>query len=521
VYDDFNLYSQVNFSVSAPQSPPEVVIEVHVTILDLGEFPPNRVDVYGPSGFKFLLSCFAPGQEDILEEYFVSCRERWSIWNGNYLSGAVMMTVNGGIPKSILPVTVKLLVQTPAQTPLTNSWYVRALERDGVLGWGMQRYGFPIRPMDVDIAYAASASTRAPLFLALRVRVPLPYGGHIHLAAPRLYQLYCPVTKVLHGPFKPDCTQDDPILTGCYGLPSPGDPNPPWGLPLCDPLHEVLLTFPKQEGFQEESEAADPNNLLVQPEDIYAMLVGDSIFLSLDVQVPEETPSPRIENVFRVRLMDESKLTLDGKLNEFGGEVRDMPRVEGFKLWWTRAMPDAIITVAVEFTFNTTIPRELEDPEQRLQVIQIMAPEGLKMAVRRPKDVMHLAPSSNLAVTVWNWTGTMPRGLWFGLDEKKNVTGRFHYAFPVLLPGQEELPYNNLWRVHICADSPFCTVELLSVPMPGFFFGEEPTEQLSQEAFDALMGSHAMCQAHPALLAILPSLLSLPLMFPLSGHMPR
>mmetsp|Transcript_30231 Transcript_30231/g.100108 ORF Transcript_30231/g.100108 Transcript_30231/m.100108 type:complete len:362 (+) Transcript_30231:4601-5686(+) len=314
---------------------------------------------------------------------------------------------------------------------------------------------------------------------------PCPTTGTSTLRLRVFTSFFCPVIKMFHGPSeKPTCTQSDPILTGCWGLPSPLDPNPPIGLPLCDPAHELLLTFPKA-GSNAKTNAQQ--NTSSSP---YVMLAGDSLFISLEVRVPLETPSPRAENVFRVRVLDESKLTLDGKLNEFGGEVRDMPRVENFKIWWTRALPDRIITVALEFTFNLTISREQELAGQSLRVIQIVAPDGLKMAVRRPRDVTHLAPSSSLGITVWNWTGTMPRGLWFGLDEKRNVTGKFHYAFPVLLPGEGEMPYNNLWSVKLCADSPFCKTELLEVPLPGFFFGEEPDYDLSQEAFDALMGNH-------------------------------
>merc|ERR1719215_1443910 len=193
-------------------------------------------------------------------------------------------------------------------------------------------YGFPIRPMDVDIAYAASANTRAPLFLALRVRVPLPFGGHIHLAAPRLYQLFCPVTKVLRGPFMPDCTQEDPILTGCYGLPSPNDPDPPWGLPLCDPMHEVLLTWSRPK------DRPLPANLsLATRKDIYALEVDEPIFMSIRVRVPTETPRPRSENTFRIRLLDESKIIFDGRLNEFGNDVVNEPRVQDVSLWWDAA----------------------------------------------------------------------------------------------------------------------------------------------------------------------------------------
>lgn len=484
VYDDFDLYSQINFTVYAPMSPPEVVIVVHVTFIELGETNPIRLDVFGPTGFQFLMNCLAPGQEEAIAPFFVSCRERWSIWNGNYLSGANLMSVDGGVDVLQTPITVKLLARTPAQTPATNTWYVRGYDFDGLLAWGLQESAFPVRPMEVDIAYAATASTLVPLFLAMKVRMPLPFNGHVHLAAPRLYQLFCPVVKVLQGPMMPDCTQTDPVLTGCWGLPSPSDLDPPFGLPLCDPLHEVLLTFTKPEG----EESADPR-------DAYVLKAGDSVLLSLEARVPASTPYPRTENVFRVRLMDESKATLDGKLNEFGAEVIDTPRLQDFRLWWTSAAPSAVVSVAVEFSFNTTMGREEEEPGQALRVIQIDAPQGFKMAIRKPTDVIPLDPSSELAINEWNWTGLIPQGVWFGLDLSKNVSGRFHYSIPVLLPGEGQMPFNNLWRVRLCADSPFCEKELLVVPIPGFFFGEQPTHELSQDAYDALMGGGAVHRA--------------------------
>ncbi|OLP99892.1 hypothetical protein AK812_SmicGene17488 [Symbiodinium microadriaticum] len=43
---------------------------------------PNRVDVYAPAGYKFLLSCFAPGERQRLQFNFVSCRERWTLFQG-------------------------------------------------------------------------------------------------------------------------------------------------------------------------------------------------------------------------------------------------------------------------------------------------------------------------------------------------------------------------------------------------------------------------------------------------------
>merc|ERR1712060_113892 len=179
---------------------------------------------------------------------------------------------------------------------------------------------------------------------------------------------------------------------------------------------------------------------------------------------------------------DENKIGLDGKLTHYTYEVRKEPVVKDFSLWWTRAAPDIICTVAVEFYFNGTIRREDEDPSTKLLVIEVKAPEGMSMAVRRPRDVKSLDPSSTLQITAWNWTDVYPRQLWFGVNPTADISGHFHYAFPVLTPpATVGMPFSNLWEIKFCVDSPFCETLILNVPIPGFNFGEEP-EALSDTA---------------------------------------
>lgn len=149
------------------------------------------------------------------------------------------------------------------------------------------------------------------------------------------------------------------------------------------------------------------------------------------------------------------------------------------------------------------MPRELELPSSRLRVIQITAPDGFEIFVKRPKDVVNLQPNGGVAITEWNWTNTMGRSLWFGVDLSKNVTGTFYYAFPVITPSLEKgMPYDNIWDVQICADSPFCYRPLLSVPLPGFFFGEVPDHDLSPEAQAILTGSRALRKTPSSILIV-------------------
>eukprot|EP00434_Breviolum_minutum_P010338 symbB.v1.2.009122.t1/scaffold552.1/size189238/1 len=445
--DDFELLSKVNFTVTTAAAPPEVVIVLEVTLFDLGEASeyPNRVDVYAPAGYKFLLNCFAPGERERLKKNLVSCRERWTLFNGNYLSGAILMAADNGVLPSDMPMTIKLLANTPPLTPERNYFFTVTKQREGDAGWGMTLDGFPVTPMPVTIRYTGVAGAEVPLFLALQVRYPLEWGGHIHIAAPLEYQIRCPISKVLLAPddFRiPNCTHTDPVLNGCFGLPLVGssDPNPL--LPLCDPLHEILLTFEMPWW-----STLDPEDFpTLEPIPRYALEGSTELLWSITVKVPDNTPKIRSNNVFRVRVMDANKVAVDGNLWLPGETVRTIPRVQDFKIWFTQPVPASMMTVAIHFTFNRTLPRGQESAP--LRVIEIVAPEGIELKVRRPKDVQRLKSEDYVAVTEWNWTDILPRQLWFGLDPNQNVTGTFHYAFPALTPPDPPgMPYDNLWQV--------------------------------------------------------------------------
>eukprot|EP00931_Biecheleriopsis_adriatica_P048501 TRINITY_DN28018_c0_g1_i1.p1 TRINITY_DN28018_c0_g1~~TRINITY_DN28018_c0_g1_i1.p1 ORF type:complete len:3899 (-),score=525.31 TRINITY_DN28018_c0_g1_i1:23-11719(-) len=511
-FDDFTLLSQVNFTVDAPRSPPEVTIMVEVTIYELGEPSeyPNRVDVYAPSGFKFLLNCFFPGESERLRGILVSCRERWTLFQGKFLSGAILMAADNGITPERLPLKVKLILSTPALTPLRNDFFIRTHQRLGPAAWGMKSGSFPISSMEVTPLYTGVAGTSVPMFIALQIRYDIPWGGYIHLSAPLTYKIRCPITKVLLAPdffVLPTCTNNDPILNGCFGLPTVGDADANPLFPLCEPEHEVLLIFEKP----------DPEETDISPESLPAVALegGASVLWSIDIQVADQTPQPRSSNIFRIRTLDPNKVPMDGNMWLPGEQVREVPVAADFEIWFTRPVPSSITTVAIHFTFNRTTPRELEEPGHRLVVIEIVAPQGLEMKVRRPRDVQLLKRDGGVPVNEWNWTNTMPRQLWFGLDVKQNVTGTFHYAFPVLTPSEEVgFPYNNLWEVRFCTDAPFCTTKLLSVPIPGFFFGEDPEKDLSPEAQEMLTGSGAWRRATPTVLqsavVVMAVVLSLP-----------
>jgi len=501
--DDFELLSKVNFTVTTAAAPPEVVIVLEVTLFDLGEASeyPNRVDVYAPAGYKFLLNCFAPGERERLKKNLVSCRERWTLFNGNYLSGAILMAADNGVLPSDMPMTIKLLANTPPLTPERNYFFTVTKQREGDAGWGMTLDGFPVTPMPVTIRYTGVAGAEVPLFLALQVRYPLEWGGHIHIAAPLEYQIRCPISKVLLAPddFRiPNCTHTDPVLNGCFGLPLVGssDPNPL--LPLCDPLHEILLTFEMPWW-----STLDPEDFpTLEPIPRYALEGSTELLWSITVKVPDNTPKIRSNNVFRVRVMDANKVAVDGNLWLPGETVRTIPRVQDFKIWFTQPVPASMMTVAIHFTFNRTLPRGQESAP--LRVIEIVAPEGIELKVRRPKDVQRLKSEDYVAVTEWNWTDILPRQLWFGLDPNQNVTGTFHYAFPALTPPDPPgMPYDNLWQVRLCTDSPLCSTNLLSIPIPGFFFGEEPLEELSEEAQGMLTGGWAIRATLPSLSLLL------------------
>lgn len=110
--------------------------------------------------------------------------------------------------------------------------------------------------------------------------------------------------------------------------------------------------------------------------------------------------------------------------------------------------------------------------------------------MKKPWDVKQLNPGDSIPVKHWNWTeqAGFEGLLRFELDERKNVSGTFHYSFPVFTP--EQMPKSNLWQVRLCSDAQ-CDIQLLNVPVPGFFFGEEPAEQLEESEVEILLGGRA------------------------------
>merc|ERR1740121_698678 len=116
-----------------------------------------------------------------------------------------------------------------------------------------------------------------------------------------------------------------------------------------------------------------PNASLATEEDIYVLLSGSELFLSVQVRVAAVTPRPRVENTFRLRLLNENKVIIDGKLNEFGDEVVNEPRVQDFQLWWRTALPNKVTDIALKFSFapGGYRSREEELPDNKLLVIQI------------------------------------------------------------------------------------------------------------------------------------------------------
>jgi len=482
---DFFLVNQANFSCLAERRPPEVVVVVNLTFRDVGEVAPNRVEVYAPDGYTFLPQCLRPGQDHI-GDTFVSCRERRSLFGANYLSGAIMMTVDNGVPPENLPLTVQMLVKTAAATPEINTWFVRGHGRTGTVSWGNSVNPFRISPMDVTLSYAAIGGTEVTLFLTMVIRYALPWGGHVHIAGPKLYQINCPVTKVLSGPPAPDCSSEDPYLAGCWGLPGPEE-EAVEDMPMCDPLHELLLTFRKH------TNTSDEKRLQYQQND-FAMAPASKIFMTLNIRVPLNTPMPRSENVFRIRVLDENKIAIDGKLNKYGLSIRNWPIVHDFKLWWSTSVPDVDISVALEFTFNSTVPDGMVmSQEDRVQVFEVVMPEGFSVAARRPTDIKPLNSASSSMMSNWSWSPlVMPRHLWFFLSDEAialNYVGVFHFSFPVLTPSVENLPLNNIWQVKFCNDAPYCVKQMLGVPVVGFNFGEKTTVKLSGEAITKMTGS--------------------------------
>lgn len=495
--NQFNLLSQVNFTVSADKSPPDVVIEIEVVIIMIHGIAPTRIDVYAPLGFKFLTNCMAPGQP-FVKEFFVSCRERWSLFGATYVTGAIMETVDSGIDPTKFPTSVRLLARTPPITPERNIWMIRGMwNNSGTdVAWGTDLNAFPVTPFAVSVMYAAISGAKVPMFLSVQIRFGMQWGGYLHVAAPRTYQILCPVQKILSGAMMPECISEDPLLHGCIGLPLPGTPEDPdmIGLPYCHPAHEILLWFPRATTTTLIPADAVPVGVTTTAEPVvdapYAIDPGTTLSMSLDILVPEMTPRPRSDNIIRVRALDANKIAEDGKLNVEGGLIRGSPRVTNFKMWWTKALPDTPVTVAIEFDFNGTLDRGTETPGEELLVIEVVAPDRLKMALRKPSDCVQLAQGDDIVpITLWNWTTLIPRSLWFGIDPLVNVSGKFHYSFPVLTPPEDVgMPPNNLWEVKFCGDSPYCSTMILSVPIPGFAYGESPAFDLDLSALQRLAG---------------------------------
>jgi len=494
--EDFVLLNSVNFSAVAPRSPPSTLIVVEITFRFVGEIRPTAVEVYAPVGFTFLPNCLAPDQPE-LKKVLVSCRERQTIFGRTYLSGAVMMTVNSGVPPEELPTTAKVMLQTPEFTPTSNVWFVRGRTRFGPVSWGRLQDPFPIAHMDASMSYAAISGVRVAAFLRVVIRYELAWGFHLHVAAPRTYKLYCPVTKVLAGLDQPpECSTTDPILAGCWGLPLPGDPQAAaLGLPVCYPEHEVVLTFQRPPlpnppaSLNASMKQAFLNEAYDEQTTTPVMPPGGAFLLAMELQVPPTTPVPRLENMFRIRILDESKNAVDAKLNLYGPNIVHVPIVENFRLWWTDSVPNSLATVAIEFDFNNSAGSPT-------RVIDIVAPQGINMAIRRPSDVKLLMDPAAGAVPIanWSWSNIMTRHIWFALDDGiQNFNGRFHYAWPIMTPTEAVgMPINNLWKVMFCSDAPYCTELVLDVPIPGFFFGEMPGYQLTEEQIARLTGSWSM-----------------------------
>lgn len=54
------------------------------------------------------------------------------------------------------------------------------------------------------------------VLLHVDLRIPIPVGGSLYIAAPPAYKLACPVTAVVFGPtYRPLCIQYHPVIVGC------------------------------------------------------------------------------------------------------------------------------------------------------------------------------------------------------------------------------------------------------------------------------------------------------------------
>eukprot|EP00747_Dinoflagellata_sp_TGD_P095100 gnl/TRDRNA2_/TRDRNA2_166349_c1_seq2.p1 gnl/TRDRNA2_/TRDRNA2_166349_c1~~gnl/TRDRNA2_/TRDRNA2_166349_c1_seq2.p1 ORF type:complete len:929 (+),score=145.29 gnl/TRDRNA2_/TRDRNA2_166349_c1_seq2:275-2788(+) len=502
---DIPLSDHIIFDLTAPKSPPGAIIVVTMEIKVIGVRPPNQVELYAPEGFFFLASCFEPGQTH-LKNIFMSCRERWSLFGSQGRSSAMMPSnAQNGVTEDLLPVKMSFMVSTPAETPESNSWLSRAHMRTGPVAWGAVDDAFVISQMDLSISFAAIATTTIDMFLAFVMRYPLAWGGWIHIQAPSTYEIYCPVRRVLSGPDPPReivCLTEDPILVGCEGRrhPNEGNFSFEWGDVPCTPKHSTMPavtgTFEETGTTTTSTSTASTTNSMT-----HAVPEGTTMLLNLLIRVPHETPRPREENFFKVRVLDPSKMMWDGKLNVNGPQVRSEPVVQNFQMWWMVPKPKTVISVSVYFEFNKTVVRAMGQEAALLSTIEIVAPEGFEMEINRPGDVKRLIDPMKVPVTAWSWAAAVPRSLWFNISMDEDIEGKFHMTFPVLCPA--EMPGENLWQVKFCGDMPYCYALILNVPIPGFDFGEQPTFQLDQDAQKMMVGSkgyHTAPSSHCTLL---------------------
>jgi hypothetical protein len=510
--EDFILNDTVNFSAYAPDSPPETVVPIDFNFVDGGEKSPTTVQLFAPFGYTFLPACKAPEQDrKEVDKLFLSCKERYSLFGITYLSGAVMPMGGAGLTPAETPVSIKLLAQTPAETPRRNRWFSRARVQQGPTAWGLDESPFPVRQMEASVNLLAIGGSTVSLFLAVAFGYNLPWGGYVHLAAPKTYELSCPIEKVLSltgdSGVEPECLDDDPLLQGCWGLPPVNDTSgkgPP--IPGCNPKHEILLRFPPPTttvtttAFPLTTEVPEWMRLGIittlgpetttTTEDLgpkYAIPKGSSLLAAFQTKVPQVTPTPFTENRFRIKVLDASKISIDGKLNENGPEVRHAPVVDDFSLWWTKAVPNTVATVVLKFNWDNK-----RGPNQTVVTnVDVVVPEGFTMNVRRPTDIKPLR--NTVPISNWSWSPLLPRHAWFFLDleQNQNFTGTFYFSFPVLLPTKEKgVPVANLWQIKLCGDAPYCTQMVITAFIPGFFFGEKPDFELPSDILNMLTGSY-------------------------------
>lgn len=265
----------------------------------------------------------------------------------------------------------------------------------------------------------------------------------------------------------------------------------------CDPKHEILLYYPEEM----RPTTTPPDVIGADYEEIEkdALPVGKVIFV-LPIEVPKETPIPRLENRFQIRLMDWQKRITDGKLNLWAEPIQSFPAAHSFNLWWTTAAPDSQVDVAIGFTLSEPIP-----DDAGMTTIQIIVPPHFRQAIRKPSDVRKL---EDFPIKMWSWSVRMPRHVWFSMKEGEIPAKTFHVSFPVFAPSYTlGMPEHNIWRVNFCKDPTFCREEILSVPIAGFLFGEIPKVQLSEAARSRMVGAANRRDGHLCAWIFLGSLL--------------